>query len=88
LVSPTFDSNAFDRATGPVFRILPVEKARELAEYRPETLLQARIEELAEKSNEGELTEVERAEYLGYVQANKFVAIFQAQARRRLAEGA
>jgi hypothetical protein len=87
-MTPTFDSNAFDRATDPVLRILPVEQARELAAYQPETSIQARIEELAAKSNEGELTEAERAEYLGFVQANKFVAILQAQARRRLAERA
>ena len=86
-MSPTFDSNAFDRATEPVLRLLPVEQARELAEYRSEESLQARIEELAAKSNEGDLTEDERAEYLGYVQANKFVAILQAQARRRLTQG-
>jgi hypothetical protein len=87
-MSPTFDSSAFDRATDPILRLLPVEQARELAEYRPETSLQARVEELSEKCNEGELTEGEQAEYLGYVQANKFVAILQAQARRRLAKGA
>jgi hypothetical protein len=81
----SFDSNAFDRATNPVFRLLPVEQARDLASYEPETSIQARIEELAAKANEGELTETERAEYLGYVQANKFVAILQAQARKRLA---
>lgn len=85
---PTFDSSAFDRATDPVLRLLPVEQARDLASYQPETAMQSRIEELAGKSNEGELTEAERAEYLGYVQANKFVAILQAQARRRIAEPA
>jgi hypothetical protein len=84
---PTFDSNAFDRATGPVLRLLPVEQARELAEYRSSDSLQVRVEELAAKSNQGQLTEDERAEYLGYVQANKFVAILQAQARRRVTQG-
>jgi hypothetical protein len=87
-MTPTFDSSAFDRATDPVLRLLPVEQARELAEYRPASSMEARLEELAGKSNEGELTEAERAEYLGYVQANKFVAILQAQARRRIAERA
>lgn len=86
-MSPAFDSNAFDRATEPVLRLLPVEQARELATYRSEDWLQSRVEELAIKSNAGDLTEEERAEYLGYVQANKFVAILQAQARRRLTQG-
>jgi transglutaminase-like putative cysteine protease len=86
-MSPAFDSNAFDRATEPVLRLFPVEQARDLAEYRSGEWLQTRVEELAAKSNEGELTEEDRAEYLGYVQANKFVAILQAQARRRLTQG-
>ena len=84
---PAFDSSAFDRATDPVLRLLPVEQARELAEYQQESTLSSRVEELSEKSNEGALTDEERAEYLAYVQANKFVAILQAQARRRLSKG-
>ena len=87
-MSSPFDSTAFDRATDPVIGILPIEQARKLVEYRPETALQVRVEQLARKCNEGELTDSEQAEYLGYVQANKFVAILQAQARRRLAKGA
>ena len=43
---------------------------------------QARIEELAQESTEGELTEDERAEYAGYVRANKFVAILKRQAQQ------
>ena len=42
--------------------------------------LQARIEELAQKSTE--LTEDDRAEYAGYVRANKFVAILKRQAQQ------
>ena len=48
---------------------------------RADRELQARIEELARKSTEGELTEDERAEYVGYVRANKFVAIIKRQAQ-------
>jgi hypothetical protein len=86
-MTPAFDSNAFDRATEPLLRLLPVQQARELVDYRSGGALQARVEELASKSNEGELSEEERAEYSGYVQANRFVAVLQAQARRRLTQG-
>ena len=48
---------------------------------RADARLQTRIEELAEKSTEGALTEDERAEYAGYVRANKFVAILKRQAQ-------
>jgi len=86
-MSPIIDMSAFDRATDPVVRIFSTEQARQLAEYRSDDTLQARIEELAEKSNEGQLTDQERAEYAGYVQANKFVAVLQAKARKLLASG-
>lgn len=49
--------------------------------FRADPELEARIEELARKSTEGQLTESERAEYVGYVRANKFVAILKRQAR-------
>lgn len=84
-MSPSIDMTAFDRVTDPVVRILSNEQVRRLAEYRGDDQLQARIEQLAAKSNEGELTDGERAEYAGYVYANKFVAMLQAQARRLLA---
>ena len=60
--------------------VLP-EKAEEVVEFRADPELQARIEELASKATEGELSEAESAEYAGYVRANKFVAILQRQAR-------
>ena len=59
--------------------VLP-EKAEAVLSFRAAPELQARIEELAGKSTEGQLTETERAEYAGYVRANKFVAILQRQA--------
>ncbi len=51
-------------------------------EFRADSELQALVEELASKSTEGQLNEAERAEYAGYVRANKFVAILQRQARQ------
>jgi uncharacterized protein YnzC (UPF0291/DUF896 family) len=61
--------------------VLP-EKAEEVVEFRADPELQARIEELASKSTEGQLNEAEKAEYAGYIRANKFVAILQRQARQ------
>ena len=81
------DSSAFDRVTDPVVRIFSPEQVQQLADYRADDALERRIAELAQKSNEGELTEAEQAEYAGYVQANKFVALLQVQARKVLAAG-
>ena len=64
--------------------MLTLDQARSIVLYRGDEALQERIEELARKSNEGELTEAERAEYEGYVRANRFVAILQAKARKLL----
>lgn len=75
-------ANAFDRGVSPLLSRLLVGKTDEVLNFRPESSLQARIEELASKSTEGELTDEEREEYAGYVQANKFVAIMRRQAER------
>ncbi len=61
-----------------------LDKADAVLSFHPDPALQVRIETLADKATEGELTEEERAEYEGYVRANKFVAILQRQARRLL----
>src|ERR1043166_153392 len=71
---------AFDRGVRPLMEIV-LDKANEIIQFRPDPQLEARIEELARKSTEGELTDDERAEYAGYVRANKFVAILKRQAQ-------
>lgn len=59
--------------------VLP-DKRDAVIGFRADPQIQARIEELARKSTEGQLTEEERAEYSGFVRANKFVAILKRQA--------
>ena len=76
------ETTAFDRAVRPLLQIVLPEKAQAIIGFHADPELQERIDELAEKSNEGQLTEIERAEYAGYVRANKFVAILQQHARR------
>ena len=60
--------------------IVLLDKAEAVIHFRADPQLEARIEELAQKSTEGDLTDDERAEYLGYVRANKFLAILKRQA--------
>lgn len=62
-----------------------MDQAQRLVEYGGNPTLQSPIEELTDRSNEGELTEEEGAEYEGHVRANKFVAILHAKARKYLA---
>jgi hypothetical protein len=76
------ESLAFDRGVRPMLEIVLPEKAEQVIGFRADPELQARIEELAQKSTEGNLTEDERAEYAGYVRANKFIAILKRQAQQ------
>jgi hypothetical protein len=78
----TLDMTAFDRGVRPVAQMVFPEKAQAVLGFRPAPELQQRIEELAEKSTEGRLTEAELAEYEGYVRANKFIAVLQRLARQ------
>lgn len=79
---------AFHRGTAPIFAILPPEQIRQLAEVQADTRLAERVAVLADKANEGDLSEAERAEYEGYIEANNLLTVLQAEARFRLAEGA
>ncbi len=81
----TLDMTAFDRGVRPVAQMVFPEKAQAVLGFRPAPELQQRIEELAEKSTEGRLTEAEQAEYEGYVRANKFIAVLQRLARQMTA---
>ena len=72
---------AFNRGVRPLMEIVLRDRADAIIHFRPDPQLEERIEELARKSTEGELTDDERAEYAGYVRANKFVAILKRQAQ-------
>lgn len=78
----TTEIMAFDRGVMPLLQIVLPDKAESIANFHPDPALADRIEELASKSTEGELTPEELAEYVGYVRANKFVSILKRQAER------
>ena len=81
-MATTSESLAFDRGIRSMLEIVLPEKADAVIGFQADAELKARIEELAGKSTEGELTEDERAEYAGYIRANKFVAIFKRHAQQ------
>jgi uncharacterized protein YnzC (UPF0291/DUF896 family) len=85
-MATTPQTSAFDRGVTPVLQIILPEREQAIIDFRPDAALQQRIESLARKSTEGELTEEERSEYAGYVWANKFVAVLKRQARRLLSQ--
>ena len=64
-----------------MLQILLPGKEEEVLSVAADESLRDRIEELATKNTEGELTPEERDEYAGYVRANKFVAVMRREAR-------
>jgi hypothetical protein len=78
-------SAVLERMLAPVSRSLNAEAARKLVRLKADRKTQARVDELARKCNEGELTPSERLEYERLVTAGTMIAILQAQARLRLA---
>ena len=77
-----------DRLLDPVGRSLTPDAARQLVELRADPIAQQRMDELADRCNEGLLTPDERAEYEAYVAAATLIAILQAKARAVLGGGA
>jgi hypothetical protein len=84
-ISSMTTAEYLDRLLDPLSRCLNPEAAERLVQLRADPQLQARIDELAGKCNEGDLTEEERVEYEAYVRTGNLIAILQAKARRLLA---
>ena len=80
----TLDTPILDRLLDPLSDLLTPGVARKLVKYRFDPKVQAHIDKLARKCNEGQLSEKERREYETYVQTIDFIAILQAKARALL----
>ena len=74
-----------DRLLDPVGRTFGLKTAAAIANLRADPELQAKMEHLARRCTEGELTPEEKAEYEAFVSANNVIAILQAKARAVLA---
>jgi hypothetical protein len=80
---------ALDRLLDPLSHSLSPEAARSILGLTIDPALQDRIDELADRCNEGLLSEGERAEYEGYVEGAEILALLKLKARRSLsAQGA
>jgi hypothetical protein len=80
----TIASSVLDGFLEPLSRCLDAESARRVAEFTVDPAIAARVEVLAERANEGVLTEDERAEYAALVDAADLVAILKLKVRRQL----
>ena len=75
-----------DELLEPVGACLTPAVAERLAQLRAPAAVQARVEELALKSEEGALSDTELEEYEAFVSVGNFIAILQSKARRLLTE--
>jgi hypothetical protein len=74
----------FAESLAPVEDCLNPESARALLDLPPNARVQARVDLLAEKCNEGSVTPDERSEYEALIWADHFVGILQAKAEHYL----
>jgi hypothetical protein len=84
-MSQTLSPSILDRLLEPLGNTMPLDYAKALVEYRAGPDVQTRVDELADKCNEGELTDSERDEYDEYLQAFHLIGILQQKAKRVLA---
>jgi hypothetical protein len=77
-------SSALNQLLEPLSRSLGSEAARQILAFRIDPAVQARIDDLADRCNEGALTAPERTEYEGYVEGISLINILKAKARRVL----
>lgn len=73
---------AFQRGVGPLLELLLPGREDAVLSARTDHSLRERIEELASKNTEENLTPEERDEHVGYVRANKSVAVLRREAKK------
>ena len=73
-----------DRLLEPLAGCLTADVAAKVADLRADDAMQERIDYLAERANEGRLTDREREEYAGYLHAIDVIAVLQTKARSLL----
>lgn len=73
-----------DRLLEPLAGCLSPDVAAKVADLRADEATQNRIDYLAERTNEGLLTDEEREEYAGYLHTIDVITVLQAKARSQL----
>ena len=83
----THPNGALDMLIGPLADCLTPESARRVVAMKADRKLQARVNDLAERCQEGLLTPEEHDEYSSYVKFSTFIAVLKSKARQLLARG-
>ena len=77
-----------DEMLEPLVEALTPETAKALSQLQPKPAVQARVDQLAAKCNEGDLSTEEQAEYENYVRVGNLLALIKAKAKQIIAESA
>lgn len=80
-------ARVLDRLLEPLTECFTPEVASRVASLRADPETQQRLDELAAKANEGDLTDDESDEYRDYVEAIDVIGILQAKARVAIRKG-
>jgi hypothetical protein len=83
-MSQDFSSPILEELIDPLGRCLTPEVARRIAQLQAPPQLDARIQEMGRKCNEGRLSPEERAEYETIARFVKFISVLQSKARALL----
>jgi hypothetical protein len=81
------DAIVLEKILDPLTNALTPDLARKIVDLRADAEIQALIDNLGDKANEGTLTEAERRQYETYVRAGTLVSILQAKARKLISNG-
>jgi hypothetical protein len=79
-------ATVLDQFLDPLSRCLDAGSARRVLALGVSAPVQERVDALAERANEGLLSDDERAEYEAFINAEDFVAILKLKARSQLAD--
>ena len=78
-------ATGLDGLLEPLSRCLDIESAQRIVELRVDASVQERIDVLAERANEGTLSDEERMEYEALINTADFISILKLKARQHLA---
>ena len=78
------DTALLDQILDPFTQCLDAASAQRVVEFGLAPAVQQRVDALAERANEGVLTEDERADYEALINAADFIAILKLKVQRRL----
>jgi hypothetical protein len=77
-------TSILDRMLDPLSRCFDAESAKRVSELSVDPVVQARVDVLAERANEGLITPEEQAEYEAYINVDDFVSILKLKTKRHL----